>query len=450
MGLFLASSAILLGAWYLITTVSLGSTARERLDALADARATAVDLVIRRYQDATIAFGEPDLGDLVRFVVEKGREPRPTDRDLLQAELERHLAYVPFGAAAFLTDAHGVPLASAPEGTEPGALESDLFRVKEDGPAVGPPFEAGGHWYLDLARPVRNEVNEPLLHLILRVHADALLDVTGNHRGLGETGETVLAARRGQRVLFLVPLRFAPTVEAIDSLSRSGALSEPILRATSGADGQSVASDYRGVEVIAAYRPLSTGWGLVVKQDRAEVLAQAGRIQVALLLAILGLLGTKLALLFPLLQATVQPLRSLERATHLVAAGDLSVEVPEAGTDELVALGAAFNGMVAQLEAARSEMQRRQDELESFSYVVSHDLKAPLRGINNLSEWLEEDLGASLGSKDRAHLTLLQERVATMNALIDGILEFSRVGRLDQPAQLVEVQDLVDRVIANF
>lgn len=87
-------------------------------------------------------------------------------------------------------------------------------------------------------------------------------------------------------------------------------------------------------------------------------------------------------------------------------------------------------------------------ELDQFAYVASHDLKAPLRGIANLSQWIEEDIGAqNLSSDTREHLTLLRGRVHRMEALIDGILQYSRAGRVRQKPERVEVAKLVDEVI---
>jgi PAS domain S-box-containing protein len=74
-------------------------------------------------------------------------------------------------------------------------------------------------------------------------------------------------------------------------------------------------------------------------------------------------------------------------------------------------------------------LEQTNRELDQFAYVASHDLKAPLRGISNLAEWIEEDLGPALPPETRKKMDLLRGRVRRMEALIQGILDLSRAGR---------------------
>lgn len=79
-------------------------------------------------------------------------------------------------------------------------------------------------------------------------------------------------------------------------------------------------------------------------------------------------------------------------------------------------------------------LQRSNQDLDQFAYVTSHDLKAPLRAIANLSEWIEEDIADQLSDDSREYLHLMRKRVHRMGALIDGILQYSRAGRVQQLA----------------
>jgi PAS domain S-box-containing protein len=99
------------------------------------------------------------------------------------------------------------------------------------------------------------------------------------------------------------------------------------------------------------------------------------------------------------------------------------------------------------LEAAKQALERQNQELDQFVYMASHDLKAPLRGIANLSEWLEEDLGEHLPPENREQLQLMRNRVQRMEKLVSGLLRYSRVGREKMETTLVNVRELLNEVI---
>jgi PAS domain S-box-containing protein len=102
---------------------------------------------------------------------------------------------------------------------------------------------------------------------------------------------------------------------------------------------------------------------------------------------------------------------------------------------------------LAAAEAARDAAAAAYRELDEFAYVASHDLRAPLRGIANLAQWLQEDVGDRLGPESTEHVRLLQGRVHRMAALIDGILAYSRAGRMLHPPEPVDTGALVREVV---
>ncbi len=93
-----------------------------------------------------------------------------------------------------------------------------------------------------------------------------------------------------------------------------------------------------------------------------------------------------------------------------------------------------------QLEAANAE-------LSNFAYVASHDLKAPLRAISQLSSWIIEDYANVLDEDGRSKLNLLIDRTRHMHNLIDGILEYSRIGRLPEKTRRIDLNVLVQEVV---
>jgi PAS domain S-box-containing protein len=93
------------------------------------------------------------------------------------------------------------------------------------------------------------------------------------------------------------------------------------------------------------------------------------------------------------------------------------------------------------------QLERSNRELDEFAHVVSHDLKAPLRGVVSLSAWIEEDCGELLPEASREHLRLLAQRTRRMGELIDGILHYSRIGRLDASPEWIDTEELVRDVV---
>jgi signal transduction histidine kinase len=81
--------------------------------------------------------------------------------------------------------------------------------------------------------------------------------------------------------------------------------------------------------------------------------------------------------------------------------------------------------------------------LDQFAYVASHDLKAPLRGIDNLASWIVEDAGHLLPEASRRHLELLQGRAQRLEGLLESLLAYSRAGRITGLQEEVDSAELV-------
>jgi PAS domain S-box-containing protein len=102
------------------------------------------------------------------------------------------------------------------------------------------------------------------------------------------------------------------------------------------------------------------------------------------------------------------------------------------------------------LRATAYRLEERNRELEQFNYVVSHDLKAPLRAIGSLAEWLEEDLQGQLTDESQRNIQLLRGRVYRLDSLINGLLQYSRLGRSRLNFELVPIAELLAEVIDSL
>jgi len=116
-------------------------------------------------------------------------------------------------------------------------------------------------------------------------------------------------------------------------------------------------------------------------------------------------------------------------------------------SDRLAAANAAAETALVERNAATAALERSNRKLNQFAYVASHDLKAPLRGIANLAQWVEEDLGSAMTEASREHIRVLLSRVKRMEALIDGILAYARAGRGNGNREEIDVGQLVRDVV---
>ena len=105
-------------------------------------------------------------------------------------------------------------------------------------------------------------------------------------------------------------------------------------------------------------------------------------------------------------------------------------------------------GMERRLAVQKRDLTRSNEELEQFAYVASHDLKAPLRGIENLVGWIEEDLEGTLTGETRTNMDLLRSRVRRLESLLDDLLAYSRAGRSEATFETIDVGGLVEDLVA--
>jgi two-component system, LuxR family, sensor kinase FixL len=106
----------------------------------------------------------------------------------------------------------------------------------------------------------------------------------------------------------------------------------------------------------------------------------------------------------------------------------------------------SFTGVVRNI----TEQKEMIDELKQFAYVTSHDLKAPLRAISNLSQWIEDDLGDDLNEETAENFALLRRRVLRMENLIQGILQYSRAGSRDRTIVFCNLKEVIDGIMGSI
>src|SRR3989442_6314260 len=151
------------------------------------------------------------------------------------------------------------------------------------------------------------------------------------------------------------------------------------------------------------------------------------------------------------------PLAEVTHAAETIAAGKLEPRVPVRRDDELGRLARSFNTMAEQvsrshhhLEAQVAQrtpaLERTNAELETVSYSVSHDLRAPLRAIHGFARILLEDHGPALDPEAKRVLGVIDQNTKRMGQLIDDLLAFSRLGRKEVDSARVDMAELVRSV----
>jgi light-regulated signal transduction histidine kinase (bacteriophytochrome) len=102
------------------------------------------------------------------------------------------------------------------------------------------------------------------------------------------------------------------------------------------------------------------------------------------------------------------------------------------------------------LSVATNLLEKRNQELDEFACIASHDLQAPLRGIANLTDWLAKDLGDQLPAENQQQIDLIQSRILQMSTLINGLLQYARVGRHQVDAMTINVGKIVAEVVETI
>lgn len=184
---------------------------------------------------------------------------------------------------------------------------------------------------------------------------------------------------------------------------------------------------FGGQDDFAAYSPVSDiGWTVVARVPTSIALADANRLSgyvFAITLVLLALLATAKTVLYVVLRD--------RQAAHLD-------------------LARANNRLEERVVARTAELEASNRELEAFSYSVSHDLRAPLRSIDGFSRLVLDENRAQLSPESARRLDLVRAGAQQMGYLIDDLLSFSRLGRVELKKRRVHTAAIVNEVIAEL
>ncbi len=309
---------------------------------------------------------------------------------------------------------------------------------------------------------IRNwKTNRIVGALSLKVRAKILDEITTSREGLGVSGETYVVDRHGAMI---TQSRFIK-----DSILKVRVDTPGTRACFSGRKAPMIYKNYRGVEVLGVQKYLpDEQWCLLSEIDAEEALEPVRELRGKTmtigwaLIAVILLLSTLIA------RAFTRPIRELSAAAQEVAQGRYDTKVEVKTRDEIGGLAEAFNNMVRSLAKAaeqleeksktlfkhlalttrqRKELKEVNQELDSFVYTASHDLRAPLRGIASFASFLEEDYADKLDDKGRDYIAEIKKGAGKMNDFIEDLLQLSRISRIKNPYEPVAMGQLVTDVL---
>jgi HAMP domain-containing protein len=214
-----------------------------------------------------------------------------------------------------------------------------------------------------IATPIKDEQHQEIGVLAARLNLSRFFRLINDSAGLGKSGETVVAKKIGEELVFMAPTRHDDSAALQRRIAVGDPHSSALQEAARGQDGSGEQVDYRGVNTLAAWRHVpSLGWGLLVKMDDREALEVAHEIREATIVLVLIIVVLALLAAMFAARALVQPLRHLKEATDKISRGDFDVQLDIHSRDEVGELADSFERMVAAIKFFREHSRPEADE----------------------------------------------------------------------------------------
>ncbi len=156
-------------------------------------------------------------------------------------------------------------------------------------------------------------------------------------------------------------------------------------------------------------------------------------------------------------RAVTRPLAVLAASCRRIAGGDFAHSIDARGSKDIRAIAGDVENMrrriVTELDISRSqavELRRSNAELEQFAYVASHDLQEPLRKVASFCQLLEQRYGSALDERGIEYIAFAVDGAKRMQVLINDLLTFSRVGRLNVTRATVDLDATLETALGNL
>ena len=209
-----------------------------------------------------------------------------------------------------------------------------------------------------------------------------------------------------------------------------------------------------------------------IRQSTQKTLAKAsqeeGLARQSLLLGLLSIIVVSLLTFFILIRSFSKPLKDLVFGTQQIGLGNFKVRLDTKSHDEIGEVSTAFNAMTKQLDEFKTQLEKQNDvlstnleltksqkldiekvntELDRFVYTVSHDIAAPLTGIEGYGAFLEQHYSEKFDEKGQRSLKGLRRATKHLTAMIKDLLALTRISRIKNPYETVDIQMVLDAVL---
>ncbi|MFD1364475.1 sensor histidine kinase [Actinoplanes sichuanensis] len=261
----------------------------------------------------------------------------------------------------------------------------------------------------------------------------------------------------------------------LDALQQQAALwrrdtTEPLLTGQRTGASDAVLAEQAGTQAFAGVRTRLSALDTALSEERdrgRQALDDSRRVRNIVFLGIGALLLAAIAAIAVLLRVVVlRPLGRLGTAVRVVAAGDFEHRLSPHGPADIATLGRDVDAMRCRLVdalvtagKARDESEQRQlaltrsnSDLEQFAYVASHDLQEPLRKVASFCQLLQRRYADVLDERGQQYIDFAVDGATRMQRLINDLLTFSRIGRVydsHQPVDLNTVLQQVEQTLAT-
>ncbi|MFE4689624.1 CHASE3 domain-containing protein [Streptomyces sp. NPDC056749] len=272
--------------------------------------------------------------------------------------------------------------------------------------------------------------------------------LTGNEQPYAEDVDRIERAAQQWRTL-----RAEPLIAAVRASGPTAASSAPIMRSKADFDS-----------LRALYNTQQSHLDDARDVARAELGDARSTRDWVLIALVAGFVLAVVSLSLLLHRVVGRPLGALTSASDRVRAGAFTEKIDVRGPSDVRAVSQAAEAMRRRLVAELAESQEREtllaeqttelrrsnSELEQFAYVASHDLQEPLRKVASFCQLLEKRYSAELDDRGRQYIDFAVDGAKRMQVLINDLLTFSRVGRVQQSWKPVDLDGALDRALTNL